>query len=80
MPPIDIVRALCASNLMAFVQAAFGVLQPDANFHAARYLRALCYQLERLERGDIRRLLIILPYASKNSMVIRQGNLNPRRP
>ncbi|CUJ87239.1 Transposase [Ruegeria denitrificans] len=61
MPPIDIVRALCASNLMAFVEAAFGILQPDAKFHAARYLRALCYQLERLERGEIRRLLIILP-------------------
>jgi len=61
MPPFDVIRALCANNLFAYVQAAFGVLQPGATFHPAMYLRALCHQLERLERGEIRRLLIILP-------------------
>ncbi|WP_162798048.1 phage terminase large subunit [Sulfitobacter sp. JL08] len=61
MPPFDVIRALCATNLFAYVQAAFGVLQPGATFYPAMYLRALCHQLERLERGEIRRLLIILP-------------------
>lgn len=59
--PSDAHRALCAKYLMAFVQAAFKVLYPDATFHAALYVRALCHQLERVERGEIRRLLIILP-------------------
>lgn len=59
--PVETLLALCARNLMAYVQVSFGILQPGAKFHAALYLRALCHQLERLERGEIRRLLIILP-------------------
>ena len=61
MPPFDVARALCASNLFACAHTAFGILYPGARFHAALYLRALCHQLERLERGEIHRLLIILP-------------------
>lgn len=61
MPPFDVLRALCAKDLFAFVQLAFSLLYPGVTFHPAMYLRALCYQLERLERGEIQRLLIILP-------------------
>lgn len=61
MAPSDIFLSLCANNLFAFLQASFGILLPEATFYPARYLRAMCHQLERLERGEIKRLLIILP-------------------
>jgi len=61
MTPIKAYLALCATDLTAYVQAAFLILNPGATFHQALYVRAMCHQLERIERGEIRRLLIILP-------------------
>ena len=61
MTPVDAFRALCANSLFAFVQLAFSLLKPGDTFFPAWYVRALCYQLERLERGEIQRLLLILP-------------------
>ena len=61
MSPIDAFLALCATNMTAYAHASFLALNPGSTFHQALYIRALCHQLERIERGEIRRLLIILP-------------------
>lgn len=61
MNPNDVFLALCRKELMSFVNWAFLELNPTATFRDALYLRAMCHQLERIERGEIRHLLIILP-------------------
>ncbi|KUJ80901.1 hypothetical protein AVO45_07705 [Ruegeria marisrubri] len=53
--------ALLRDNLHAYVHRAFLELYPGIAFLPAFYIRAICHQLERVERGEVRRLLIILP-------------------
>lgn len=61
MLEIDVLFSLLSGNLTAYAQRAFYELRPGAQFHYGVYLRALCHQLERVERGEIKRLLILLP-------------------
>jgi len=61
MMAIDVLLALLSDNLTAYVQRAFYELRPGVQFHYGLYLRALSHQLERVERGEIERLLILLP-------------------
>ncbi|MDU8912507.1 phage terminase large subunit [Aestuariicoccus sp. MJ-SS9] len=53
--------ALLRNNLHAYVHRAFLELHPGTAFLTAFYIRAICYELERVARGEVRRLLIILP-------------------
>jgi len=52
---------LLGNNLFAYTHRAFLELNPGTPFLHAFYLRAICYALERVERGEVRRLLILLP-------------------
>lgn len=61
MMEIDVLFALLSGNLTAYAQRAFYELRPGVQFHYGIYIRALCHQLERVERGEIKRLLILLP-------------------
>ena len=64
LSPADLFAAnvahLLRSDLHAYVQRAFLELNPGEQYLAALYIRAICYQLERVERGEIRRLLILV--------------------
>ena len=40
---------------------AFLELYPGTHFLPAFYIRAICYALERVERGEVRRLIILVP-------------------
>lgn len=53
--------ALYRSQLTPFVQRSFDALRPRKPFHVGHHIRAICYQLERVERGDIRNLMILMP-------------------
>ncbi|MGI3186787.1 phage terminase large subunit [Nioella aestuarii] len=56
-----VVRSLYRQLLFPFVQRAFLELRPGTPFHEGPHVRAICHALERVERGDVRRLLILMP-------------------
>lgn len=58
---VDLRDALLRRNLYAFVHKAFNTLYPDGTFAPAWHVEAICYQLERVARGEIKRLLITVP-------------------
>lgn len=61
MTPSDPFMALYRANLMLYVQRAFHELRPSAPFHYGHHVRAICWKLEQVERGEVRRLLILMP-------------------
>lgn len=52
---------LLRTDLSAYVHRAFLELYPGTPFLTAHYIRAICHTLERVERGEVRRLLLLLP-------------------
>ena len=56
-----LLRALLRQNFNAFVEKAFATLAPGQDFDPGWHLRAIAYQLERLRRGKITRLIINMP-------------------
>jgi predicted phage terminase large subunit-like protein len=63
-------QALCRTNFTAFVDKVFATLSPGQTFVPTWHIEALAYQLERLRRGEIRRLIINMPPRSLKSIVI----------
>jgi hypothetical protein len=51
-------RATLRTNFNAFVCKMFSALAPGQTFMPNWHLEAIAYQLERLRRGEIRRLII----------------------
>ena len=61
-------RALLRTNFNAFVEKAFAALAPGQTFVPSWHLQAIAYQLERLRRGEITRLIINMPPRSLKSV------------
>jgi len=61
MTPSDLLTALYCNNLCSFVERSFYELNPGREFYYGHHIRAICYQLERVFRGEVRRLLILMP-------------------
>jgi predicted phage terminase large subunit-like protein len=59
--PRRLAQALCQEHLFPFVWEAFDLLHPGQRFIPAWHLEAVCFALERVARGDTRRLLITVP-------------------
>ena len=59
--PLELFAQLCRQDLTAYVERAFRELNPGAEYLVSHHVRALCYALERVERGEIRRLLVAMP-------------------
>ena len=57
----EILRALYALHLIAFVERAFYELRPRVTFHYGHHIRAICHQLERVALGEVKKLLILMP-------------------
>ena len=55
-------------NLLAFVQLVFSTVSPGNRLHLNWHLLAICYQLERIWRGEIKRLIIEVPPRSLKSI------------
>lgn len=53
--------ALCRLDFQAFVERVFHLLDPGKPLERAYYLDAMCFQLQRLAKGEIRRLIITVP-------------------
>src|SRR3974390_469733 len=63
-----VLQALIRSNFTAFTQKAFATLNPGQVFVPNWHIEAIAYQLERVRRGEIRRLIISRPPRSLNSI------------
>jgi hypothetical protein len=61
-------RALLRTNFNAFVEKVFAALAPGQTFVPSWHLQAIAYQLERLRRGEITRLIINMPPRSLKSV------------
>ncbi|QQV77529.1 phage terminase large subunit [Sphingomonas aliaeris] len=57
----SVLNELCRADLQVFVERVFATIDPAAELERGRYLEILCDYLARVERGDLRRLLITIP-------------------
>ena len=65
----QLLRALLAGvSFNAFVEKAFAALAPGQTFVPSWHLQAIAYQLERLRRREITRLILDLPPRSLKSV------------
>jgi hypothetical protein len=69
MVPPEIIAALLRSDPGSFVHKSFESLCPDQRFVPGFYVGAIVYQLERLRRGEITRLIINMPPRSLKSLI-----------
>jgi predicted phage terminase large subunit-like protein len=65
----EVERLVYAKSLYVFMLRAFGELNPGTEFIDGKYLRAICYALERVFKGEVLRLIITLPPRSLKSHV-----------
>lgn len=65
----QLAQALYHENLYNFARRAFEDLNPGASFSGDRYVRAICHALERVYRGEVSRLIIMLPPRHLKSQV-----------
>ena len=63
-----LLRALLRKNFNAFIEKAFATLAPGQTFVPSWHLQAIAHQLERLRRGEIKRLIINMPPRSLKSV------------
>ena len=61
MTPSEALTALYHYHLYSFAERAFYELNPGAEFHYGHHIRAICYKLEQVFNGNIKRLLILMP-------------------
>lgn len=61
MTTIETLVALYRSSLFAYVQRAFDELRPGVALHYGHHMRAICHRLEKVERGELKRLIILMP-------------------
>ena len=61
-------HAILRQDFLAFLQKTFHTLSPGQSFVSGWHLKALVYALERIRRGEIKRLIINMPPRSLKSM------------
>jgi hypothetical protein len=60
-PEYEVLAELLRSDLYSFVWKAFETLHPGESFIAAKHVEAICWHLQQVAEGRIRRLLITVP-------------------
>ncbi|ESR23777.1 phage terminase large subunit [Lutibaculum baratangense] len=68
-----LLRALLRQDLSVFVEKAFRTLEPGTPYRHNWHIDHLCWQLQRVERGEIRRLIINVPPRSMKSITVAVG-------
>src|SRR5580692_2646468 len=63
-----ILKAILRADLRAFVEKVFAALSPGRPFVRSWHYEAILRQLERVRRGEIRRLIINMPPRSLKSI------------
>jgi predicted phage terminase large subunit-like protein len=64
-----ILEALLRADFRAFVHKAFATLSPGQLYISTWHIEAIAWQLERVRRGEIRRLIINMPPRSLKSIM-----------
>jgi hypothetical protein len=64
-----VLNAILRQDLYAFVRKVFLTLCAGQTFTPVWFIPALAYQLERVRRGEIRRLIINMPPRSLKSIM-----------
>jgi predicted phage terminase large subunit-like protein len=64
-----LLQALLRNDFRAFVEKVFLTLTPGQTFIKSWHLEAIAYQLERVRRGEIKRLIINMPPRSLKSIM-----------
>jgi predicted phage terminase large subunit-like protein len=59
--PEVLLRALVATDLMAFIEYTFGVVRPGAIFRPNWHLEAMAHKLSQVASGEVKRLIITVP-------------------
>src|SRR5262249_25053663 len=57
----DVLDHLLREHLYSFVRRAFETLHPGESFIPSPHVEAICWQLQQVAEGRIRRLLITMP-------------------
>ena len=68
-PKAALVEAACRTDFASFVRKSFHQLNPGSAFHPNWHIEAMAHHLERVRRGEIRRLIINIPPRSLKSLV-----------
>lgn len=66
----EIDRELCRRSLLEFIEAAWHVVEPGAEYVPGWHIRAVADHLEAVTRGDIRNLLINIPPRHTKSLTV----------
>lgn len=61
-------QSVLRTDLSAFIAKSFGTVSPGIEYLPNWHMRAIAHQLERVRRGEIRRLLITMPPRSGKSV------------
>ena len=65
----EVLNAILRTDFLSFAEKVFNTLCPGQIFIPDWYLQAIAYQLERVRRGEVRRLIINLPPRSLKSIM-----------
>jgi predicted phage terminase large subunit-like protein len=68
-----LLRALLRQDLSAFSQKVFATLEPGTAYQHNWHIDHLCWQLARVARGEVRRLIINVPPRSMKSITVSVG-------
>jgi hypothetical protein len=68
MDPADRLTVLLRRDLSSFIQRSFATVDPGSLYSHNWHIDAIAYQLERIARGEIRRLIITMPPRSLKSI------------
>jgi hypothetical protein len=72
-PESRILQAILRNDFRAFVHKVFTTLAPGQTYIGSWHIEAVAWRLERVRRGDIRRLIINLPPRSLKSIMASVG-------
>jgi predicted phage terminase large subunit-like protein len=59
--PHVVLRALLATDFMAFIEYTFGVVRPGAPFKPNWHIEAIAHKLSQVASGEVKRLIITVP-------------------
>jgi predicted phage terminase large subunit-like protein len=65
-----LLRAIFREDLTVFVEKCFTTLEPGIVYQPNWHIRHICWQLQRVARGDVRRLIINVPPRSMKSITV----------
>src|SRR6266516_3530513 len=64
----QVVAAILRSDLYSFIQAIFPLVSPGDPFAGNWHIEAIAYQLSRVLKGEVKRLIITVPPRSLKSI------------